>query len=127
MKIIPYEERFGEVRFPEGFEETLQNLTLEEQMDRYRITLATTDASTGWRKRTSAWTYIKLTHPAVKALIVKDGILVGIMLNDHNDRETACLAEERICISYECDNNGAGYKERYTYAYFLCVPQDFEK
>ena len=35
MKIINYEEEFGKINFPEGFEETLKGLTIEEQMNRY--------------------------------------------------------------------------------------------
>ncbi len=38
MKIVPYEEKFGEINFPAGFEEKLQGKTLEEQMECYRIT-----------------------------------------------------------------------------------------
>ena len=126
MKIVPYEESFGAFTFPEGFEETLADLTIEEQMDRYRLTMNRVDAMTGWRERTSGMWYVKLDEVSdVRALIVKGETLVGVMLIDHNGREVPCFADERICTYYDEENNGAGYKTRADYVYLLCVPAGF--
>jgi len=128
MKIVAYEERFGEIRFPEGFEETLKNLTIEEQMEHYRTTCYSLYSMTNWSERTYAGSAIRIDKDSdVTALIVKDGILVGIMILDDCNHEVPCLAEEKVCTYYASDNNGAGYKERIDYTYLICIPENFEK
>ena len=127
MRIIPYEEQFGAYTFPDGFEETLKGLSIEEQMDRYRLSMSRTDGMTGWRERTSGMWYVQLDRVSdVRALIVKDDLLVGIMLVDHNGREVPCFAEERVCTYYDEENNGAGYKTRADYVYLFCVAESFD-
>ena len=61
----------------------------------------------------------------VGALIVKDGIIVGVMMKNHLGYERPCLAERCICTHSASDNNGAGYKTRSDYTYLLCVPEGF--
>lgn len=127
MRIVPYEEKMGPYTFPEGFEETLKGLSVEQQMGRYRLTMNRTDAMTGWRERTTGMWYVRLDEVSdVKALVVKDDLLVGILLIDHNGREVACFADERVCTYYDEENNGAGYKTRADYVYLLCVAPDFK-
>lgn len=127
MRIINYEETFGEIKFPEGFEELLTNLTIEEQMEYYRTTDYSYYSMTDWRNRTWSAGYRQLEgNPYVSALIVKDGLLVGVMMLNDCKREVPCLAEERVCTYYDCDNNGAGYKERIDYTYLVCVPKEFK-
>lgn len=128
MKIVPYEESFGTFTFPEGFEQTLKGLTIEEQMNRYRLSMSRTDAMTGWRERTYGTWYVKLDAVRdVRALIVKDDTLVGIMLEDHNNREVPCFADCGVCTYYDEENNGAGYKTRQDYVYLLCVPENLKE
>jgi len=125
-KIVLYEERFGKFTFPEGFEETLKGLSIEQQMDRYRLTMSRTDAMTGWRERTLHQWYVRLGAVSdVRALIVKDDLLVGIMIEDHNGREVPCFADEGVCTYYDEENNGAGYKTRIDNVYLVCVPEEF--
>lgn len=127
-KIVPYEESFGTFTLPEGFLETLQGLSIPEQMARYRLSMSRTDAMTGWRERTSGYWYVKLDAVSdVLALIVKDEILVGIMIKDHNGREVPCFADEGVCTYYDEENNGAGYKTRQDYVYLLCVPENLKE
>lgn len=127
MKIVNYEEKFGEVKFPEGFEETLKGLSVEEQIARYRMTRKDDYTVTGWKERTFREGYFPLDKtPEVRAVILREGIVVGALVLDHNDRETPCFAEEWICTYYSEDNNGAGYKTRASYLYLACVPADFE-
>lgn len=38
MKTIDYQEKFGKIKFPEGFMQKLVGKTLTEQMEYYRIT-----------------------------------------------------------------------------------------
>lgn len=128
MKIVSYEPSFGEIKFPDGFEESLQNLTIEEQMNRYRITGFSRYGMTDWRERRFNGTTVRLDKSSdVKALIVRDGILVGVMMEDDNGREVSCLPEQCVCTVYDCDNNGAGYKERATFAYLICISDEFLK
>ena len=126
-KIVPYEESFGAYTFPAGFEETLKGKTIDQQMDRYRLTMSVTDANTGWRERTHGMWYVKLDRVSdVRALIVHGDTLVGILVEDDNGREVPCFADERVCTYYAQDNNGAGYKTREEYVYLLCVAEDFK-
>jgi len=128
MKIINYEESFGAINFPENFEENLKGLSIEEQMDFYRTTEHRSYSITNWSERHIRYGYTKLDKtPDVKALIVKDDILVGAMITNHSGREIPCLAEECVCTYFASDNNGAGYKIRTDYLYLVCVPADFEK
>ena len=43
MKIVNYEEKYGEIRFPEGFAEKLEGKEPEEQMKHFRITKNTVE------------------------------------------------------------------------------------
>jgi len=128
MKVVAYEERFGEIRFPEGFEKTLGSLTIEQQMEHYRTTCYSLYSSTNWSERTNKGSAIRIQKDSdVTALIVKDWIIVGVMMLDDCNREVPCLAEERVCTYYASDNNGAGYKERIEYTYLICIPENFEQ
>jgi len=128
MNCIVYEETFGPVRLPEGFEQMLKALPLEKQTSLYRTTRRYFYSVTGWSKRTADDGYRRLEdEPAVSALIVKDGIIVGVMMKNHRGYERPCLAERCICTYSASDNNGAGYKERADYTYLLCVPEAFDR
>lgn len=127
MTIVPYEESFGAFTLPEGFAESLKGLPLEQQIGRYRLSMSRTDGMTGWRQRTAGPWYVRLDAVSdVKALIVKDELLVGVMLIDHANRQVPCFAEECVCTYYDVENNGAGYKTREDYTYLLCVSADFD-
>lgn len=127
MHIVPYEEKMGAFTFPEGFEETLQGLSMEEQMGRFRLSMSRTDAMTDWRERTYGRWYVGLDEVSdVRGLIVKDGLLVGVMLQNHAGKEVPCFADECVCTYYDEENNGAGYKTRADYVYLLCVARDFK-
>jgi len=126
MKIIPYREEFGPVTFPEGFEETLHGLSIEEQMNRYRTTGSSSYALTDWKERTFRFGYFRLDKDSdVRALIVRDSLLVGVMINNDDGRDTPCFPGERVCTYYASDNNGAGSKDRIDYTYLVCVPEGF--
>ena len=126
MNIIAYEEAFGAVSLPEGFEQLLMALPLDRQTGLYRTTRRYSYSVTGWSERTVDDGYRRLEdEPAVSALIVKDSIIVGVMMKNHLGYERPCLAERCICTYSASDNNGAGYKTRSDYTYLLCVPEDF--
>ena len=96
-------------------------------MNRYRTTEYSSYTMTGWSERTYRGGYRKLENcPDVTALIVKDGILVGVMMCNDYGRDEPCFAEDRVCTYYADDNNGAGSKTRIDYTYLVCVPENFE-
>lgn len=128
MKTVAYEERFGEIKLPEGFAETLQGLPIDAQMARYRTTRRSEYSMTNWSERTSIGFAKRLDeNSAVTALIVKDSLLVGVMMRNDSGLEVPCLAEKCVCTYYASDNNGAGYKERIDYTYLLCVSKHFHE
>ena len=127
MKIVNYEESFGAVRFPDGFEELLKGHTIEEQMEYFRTTCYTKYSVTDWKERSFVGYALKIYKDRdVTGVIVKDGIIVGIMIYNDNRREVPCLAEENVCTYYASDNDGAGYKERIDYTYLICVTDKFD-
>lgn len=128
MNIIAYEESFGAVSLPEGFEQLLKALPLEQQTALYRTTRRYSYSVTGWSERTADDGYRRPEDDsAVCALIVRDGIIVGVMIRDHLGYERPCLAERCVCTYSASDNNGAGYKTRTDYTYLLCVPEAFDR
>ena len=128
MKIVQYDPSFGPYTFPEGFEETLRGLTIEEQMSRYRTTEYSSVSATNWRERTYRGGYSRLDRCYdVRGLIVHGDLLVGIIVCNDNGRDIPCFPEERVCTYYADDNNGAGSKTRIDYVYLVCVPADFDQ
>lgn len=128
MEVIKYEENWGEILFPTGFEEMLKGLSMEEQINCFRTSSRRTHSATGFASRTVEDGYKRLEEdPDVQGVIVKDNMIVGVMMNDAWNRTVPCLPEQRVCTYYASDNNGAGYKERIDYTWLLCVPGNFEK
>ena len=126
MEFIEYKESFGEYKYPEGFEETLEGLGAEEQTKRFRVTRRSNLAHTGWRER-SVESGISLTDSSdVRAVVLKDGKIVGVMLENDDGREVFCPPEKCVCTYFAEDNNGAGYKTRQDYTYLICVLKDSE-
>lgn len=128
METIEHKEEFGKSVLPEGFEEILKDLPLEEQMNHFRTSSYRRLSNIGYSLRTLESGYNELKDdPDVQGIIVKNNMIVGIMIKDAWGRIVPCLPEERVCTYYASDNNGAGYKERIDYTWLLCVPADFEK
>ena len=126
MEFIEYKDGFGEYTYPEGFEKTLDGLSAEEQTKHFRVTRRSNLAHTGWRER-SVESGISLTDSSdVRAVVLKDGKIVGVMLENDNGREVFCPPEKCVCTYYAEDNNGAGYKTREDYTYLICVLKDSE-
>ena len=125
MNIIKYEKKFGEITFPEGFEETLKDLPLEEQMNYFRTSSCVEHSNTEYSSRTIACGYNKLEDDSnVKGIIVKDNLIVGIMIRDAWRRIMPCTPEESICTCYDFDDDDS--EQNIIYTWFLCVPANFE-
>lgn len=126
MKIINYEEEFGKIKFPEGFEQKLIGKTMEEQMECYRITESVSFTETACGEITSEElrekTYKLEEYSKCVGLIVKGDMLVGVLIKGWPfDREIKCLPYEGVCTYYASDNEGSGTNDREDYAYLICV------
>ena len=139
FEIIPYEESFGPVRMPEGFEAELAGKTLEEQAqlyvwmkDTFGVRRGTSPAEFLEHCKGSS-DYADFVEPLreTDALIVKDGLVVGIgrLLYKYDEDELRfvhyrkhCMLYNGYCYDSDSDNNGAGYKTRYWYKYLMCLP-----
>ena len=126
MEKVLYKEEFGKVFYPEGFEELIKGLTIEEQMNYFRTTSVSEYSVTDYLSRTlkGGYCHIDKDHD-VKALIIKDGLIAGVMLVNDCGRIVPCLPEDSVCTYYADDNNGAGSKTRIDYTWLLCVPEGF--
>ncbi|MBE6038426.1 MAG: hypothetical protein E7218_04405 [Anaerofustis stercorihominis] len=117
-----------ECRWPEGFLEKLKGKSLEEQMKYYRIVETVHTGRTAYGEITKEnynnYGYALEDYNELTALIVDDGVLIGVMIKSAWRREgygTVALPYDDICTYYASDNNGSGYSEREDYAHLCCV------
>jgi len=124
MKTIDYDSSFGTIQFPDGFVEKLNGKTIEEQMQFFRIAMTDTYSQSSYGEVTNERilknTY-SLAYSRCKGIIVKDGIIVGVLITDFTDREVPCLPYHAVTTYYASDNDGAGYKERRDRVQLICV------
>lgn len=124
MKQIEYQENFGEIRFPDGFEEELKGKSVEEQVACYAIAGAKLhEMSYHMADERYFIRYIPIQTDHYD-VIMKDGLVVGFMSGSR-----AILPYQYIYSSgYTSDNNGAGYKySDGTDFYLVCVPSDWTR
>lgn len=121
IPFVEYAEEMGEVIYPDGFFEKLAGLSAEQQKEHFRISYSDRWVHTGWSERES--TILKRLDECadIEGIIIKDGYIAGVMVEDEWGKKRSVLPEHGIIIDYECDNNGAGYKESSTELYLLCV------
>ena len=115
IKIVEHTKELGEFTMPNGAVELLKGKTIEEQMKFFAIQQYST------------------THPCfnssltdssdVKGLIVKDGVIVGVMINDWCSTDVPCYIGKYVCTWDASDNNGAGYKTREDNAMLIFLPE----
>ena len=128
MKMINYETSMGEYKYPDGFKETLEGLSIEEQMLRFRTTTWSRHHNTHWKSRTYARPYCHIDKDSnIRAIVVDKGFICGVIITDENGRDWFCMPEDYVCTYYASDNNGAGYKERMDFTHFVCVSENFEE
>lgn len=121
MKIID----ISDIIYPENFNDTLSGLSIEEQMNRFRVTESIDLYDTAWKKRTpDMGAYKKLEESeAVKSIVVSDGFIVGVMIENYLGWEELCMPEENICIRCT-DDSDSGYAE--DYISLICVSENFD-
>ena len=116
-----YEERMGEIRYPDGFFEKLQGLSIEAQKRYFRIGYHERWIHTGWSEREASRLRTLDECRYLKSIIVKDGYIAGILVEDEWGALRSLLPERWVTLSFDSDNNGAGYKETIVEIYLLCV------
>lgn len=121
IPFVEYTEVMGEVIYPDSFFEKLAGLSIEEQKEHFRVSYSDRWIHTGWSERES--TMLKSLNECadIKDIIIKDGYIAGVIVEDAWGNTRSVLPERGITINYECDNNGAGYKESTIELYLLCV------
>ena len=119
LSITPYDSSLGEPSMPDGAESILSALPIEEQVKLFSVSI---NSSLGYVRE------VALTAcPDFKSLIVKDGIVVGAMINDAGCIHVPCYIGKTICTWDAEDNNGAGYKSRTDYTTLLFNQSNTEK
>ena len=125
MKTIEYTTEFGQIIFPDGFEQKLSGRNLEEQMDCYRITIETTISEYSYGKLDSK----DVMEETVKfeecddfrGLVVKDGIIVGIILKSLFGEDKVCLPGQKMTTYWSSDDDGVGSTDRDDTCCLICV------
>lgn len=127
MKIVKYKESLGEYTLPEGFREQLDGLSIEEQLEYFRVSAVSTVEKTGWGTQTQKSAYKRLSEEKrVTGIIVDGEIVVGAMIKDFLGYESSCFFNKRILVYSASDNNGAGYTEVEDYLYLVAIPKNSE-
>lgn len=127
MEIINYEEKFGEINFPDGFEEKLEGKELEEQMEYFRITEQRLYARTAYgqieKEDLYQNSYALEEYHKCKGIVVKDKKIVGVLIESwwEEHQPVVCLPYKKVCVYYASDNEGSGTNDREDYAYLICV------
>lgn len=127
MKIVKYVKDFGEYSFPDGFKELLERKSVEEQLNYFRISNGYGFFFEPWRQRkNSSARFIRVEKSCdVKGVIVDNGLIVGVMIENAYGKDEPCFIDRGVTTWDASDNNGAGYKERCECAIFIAVPEDF--
>ena len=121
IPFVEYTEEMGEVIYPDGFFEKLAGLSIEEQKEHFRVSYSDQWVHTGWSERESNMLKTLDECVDIEGIIIKNGYIVGVIVEDAWGKTRSVLPERGVTIDYECDNNGAGYKESSTELYLLCV------
>ncbi len=132
VKAVPKEEYSDAVRrefsWPEGFLDSLRGKTIQEQMQCYRIVEEVFRTKTAYGEITKenklSFGCALEDYKGLNALIVDDGILIGVMAEhafDHSGPGAPMFPYVNICTYYASDNEGSGYNDRSDYAHLCCV------
>lgn len=121
LKTVSYEPSLGEYTLPEGFEERMKDLSIEEQKALFTTEVVSYYRSACVFKRTLE------ENSDVKGIIVKDNMIIGIMISDAFNLTRPAFIDQQICTWDSSDNNGAGYISREEYTTLLYLPGYEEK
>ena len=130
MNYIEYnEELHGKLTYPENMESILKELSLEEQIDLFRIGNGVYLRQPVAERRYSYYMVGERIDKIgdVKSIIVNNGVIAGVMIQDCHGDVVPCLPEQGFVFSDESEQDGSGYKNRIMYLYLICVSKDFDK
>ena len=120
MKVYNYEKKFGGYAMPSELKAILAQLSLEEQIEYFRVTESYTVSKTGFGSSRSGERVEKLgENEYVLGVICDGGMIVGAMIKNECGGASACFIGGCVCTYSTCDNNGAGYTEREDYLYLV--------
>ncbi len=114
MNITEYKEDFGSVTYPTEFEKRLEGLSVEQQMNCFRIANGLYQDVPYAERVYQNWNYCKALPDCedVRSLIVRNGKIVGAMVKeDYHGRIVPCMVEQDYCCSYAYETDGSGVKE----------------
>lgn len=127
MKIVEYnKELHGEIKpAPAEFIAAIKALPVEEQIEHFRLVegFSRGERAYGVESVNSQYSSAKkLTESSYcHAVLVKDGVIVGILTHSECCSEFAAYPNETYFIYSTEDNNGAGYKTYDEYMTLICV------
>jgi hypothetical protein len=125
MNMIEYQAEFGDIVFPDGFEQKLSGKTIEEQMAFYRIEEVCLLSSYSYGELDSR-SQRKLTHELdkchdVEELIIKNGLLVGVTIRDYANNTQICLPGQYVTTYIAIDDDGVGSESREDTCSLVCL------
>jgi len=124
LEILEYTQDMGRIRWPAGFEQELEGQTIARQLDCYGVM----DWAVGpLSYRLLNWSNRSDLEPLDRycgwdRIILRDGKVVGFVRNGRTVLPYGVVASD-----YDSDNNGAGYKERTSHSYLVCVPEQRDR
>lgn len=128
MEYIEYDERLhGKLRYPEGFCQLLEGLSLDEQMDYFRIGNGIYRNEDVSERRYCKYHYSNplQNEATIQAILVHDQRIAGVMVRNCHGKVVPCLPERGFIIRDDSEPDGSGYKEFKLYRYLICVTKDF--
>lgn len=128
MEQIGYQDDFGKVEYPDGFEPLIEGLPIEKQMSYFRIGNGLYTDKPLNERRNNKYDYSCLLdeNKDIKSIIVRDGKIAGVMVLNVYGNVVPCMAEKCYCIRDDEEPDGSGYKSFTLYSYLVCVPREFD-
>ena len=128
MNYVAYDENLhGKLTYPEGFAELLTGLSLEQQMEYFRIGNGVYLRQNFLKRRKSDGNYSQSIQNSeyVESVIVCNNMIAGVMVKNCHNRIVPCLPEGWFIIRDDSEADGSGYKDFQLFLYLICVTKDF--
>lgn len=109
--ITNYEEAFGTYEMPVGAQDTLFGKTVEEQLAFFSVFRTSKQIKSPY-ERIYTSTHSLPDAYMVKSVIVREGIVVGVMMENSQDQLVPCFIGQSVCSWDTEDSDGDGYNAR---------------
>ncbi len=128
-ELATYQDSFGAVNYPEGFESLIEGLSVPEQLKFFRMGCGLYVKHPLNERKKNEYDYSCTIDESedVKSIIVKDGKIAGVMVKDVCGDIRPCMVERGYIIRDDEELDGSGYKSFTVYEYLICVPEDFDE